>query len=109
MIPEGNSRESKYGTKLKQCDPARGNDDCYGAEICDTARRTCMCGMWTPREQFGSAAHNGWIYVVGGYTSQLYSKLSNCGAFACGETTPSSYRYYLKVSFETHSHLYYFT
>jgi hypothetical protein len=38
------------------------------------------------------------MYVIGGYGSLLFSKMSNCGAYACGDTNAGSYRHYHNVS-----------
>lgn len=74
-----------------------GDMDCYGEERCDPVRKTCVCPMWSPREQFGATAYNGWIYIAGGFTSVAYSQRSFCGKFACGATDPSDYRNYMNV------------
>jgi hypothetical protein len=34
-------------------------------------------------------------YVSGGYASRLFGQQSSCGAYACGDTDASAYRYYL--------------
>jgi len=34
-------------------------------------------------------------YLAGGYASRLYTKFSNCGLYACGDTDASAYRYFL--------------
>lgn len=36
-------------------------------------------------------------YVSGGYASQLYSGISACGDYACGDTDASSYRAIMSV------------
>lgn len=90
LLAEGNTRENKLGRLADVC-----NDevDCYGSETCNT-QKTCECSMWSPREQHAVAAYGGVMYVMGGYASALFSQMSNCGAYACGDTDASSYRYY---------------
>ena len=36
-------------------------------------------------------------YVTGGYASRLYSGSSNCGAYACGDTDASAYRWAIRT------------
>ena len=107
VIPQGNARDGKSGKKGKKC---RTADDCYGNERCTGEEGdpqfkwsedgvtwgTCYCSMWSPREQHAAVSYGGYIYVAGGYVSQLYSKRSNCGAYACGDTEGSTYRRYME-------------
>jgi hypothetical protein len=51
--------------------------------------------MWTPREQHALAVYDNFIYVSGGFASVLISERTVCGAYACGDTDASAYRYYL--------------
>jgi hypothetical protein len=83
-----------YGLAKFAC---KTDQDCYGEEKCDLRYKTCVCGMWSPREQFGAVVYKGWMYVAGGYTSVSYSQKSFCGNYACGETDPSDYRNYMNV------------
>lgn len=90
-IAQGNDAEQKLGKAEFIC---RKNSDCYGAEKCDLTFKTCVCQMWTSREQHAVAAYDKYLYVVGGFVSRLFSRQSNCGAYACGDTNAGSYRYY---------------
>ena len=54
---------------------------------------TGECGMWSPREQHAVAVHGEYMYVSGGYASQLYSLNSNCGPYACGDSDAGANRY----------------
>jgi hypothetical protein len=92
LIAAGNTADGRFGTASEKCST---DQDCYGAEICDSVRLTCVCSIWSPREQHAVAAYNNYMYVVGGYASVLYSQQSDCGPYACGETDASDYRYYL--------------
>lgn len=96
LVAQGNIPQGKKGTVTSKC---KGDQDCYGAEKCEIKISElyghCYCPMWTSRELFGLAAHNGFMYVVGGYASHLYSLRSNCGAYACGDSDASSYRAYM--------------
>lgn len=92
LIATGNTADGRFGRASERCST---DQDCYGAEKCDPIRRTCVCSIWSPREQHAVAAYNEYMYVVGGYASVLYSQQSNCGPYACGETGASDYRYYL--------------
>lgn len=92
LVAEGNPKEGKYGIFEKRC---KVDADCYGAEECDKDRKTCVCKIWSPREQHAVAAHGDFMYVTGGYASRLYSQFSNCGPYACGDTDASAYRYYM--------------
>jgi hypothetical protein len=51
--------------------------------------------VWGAREQHAVAAHGAFMYVTGGYYSQLYSQFSNCGPYACGDTDASGYRFFM--------------
>ena len=95
QIASGNPAQGKWGSKEYQCDPGKGNADCYGAEKCDVDKKTCVCDMWSPREQHAVAAHSSYMYLSGGYVSRLYSDWSNCGPYACGDTDASAFRYYM--------------
>jgi hypothetical protein len=92
LVAKGNDRDGKFGTLGMNCTL---DAHCYGAEVCDTERKTCVCGMWSSREQHAVAAYGGYMYVTGGYASILYSDFSNCGPYACGDTDASGYRYYM--------------
>jgi hypothetical protein len=96
LVPSGNLRENRFGTRATKC---LSDSDCYGAETCDTDIWTCVCPMWTSREQHSVAVYGGAMFVVGGYASQLFTRFSDCGAFACGDTDASDYRYYLAGAF----------
>ena len=90
LVPQGDS--GKFGKLIYTC----GNDaDCYGAEYCDLSKLTCVCSMWSSREQFALATYGDYMYVSGGYVSFLYSGKSECGDYPCGNTDASDYRYYM--------------
>lgn len=105
LIAQGNVRDGKFGTFDKQCKPgnAAGSDNpaCYGAEECDAEKSTCVCSMWSPREQHQVVAHGDKMYLSGGYASTLFSLKSNCGPYACGDTDASSNRYFLNDIWES--------
>jgi hypothetical protein len=90
LIADGNKREGKSGRKSEAC---KRDSDCYGAERCE--KHTCVCPMWSPREQHAVASYKNFMYISGGFSSRLYSKFSNCGPYACGDIDATSYRYYL--------------
>jgi len=92
LIARGNLREGKYGLQNRACTK---DLDCYGAEYCHPDMHTCVCSMWSPREQHAVAAYGNYLYLTGGYASVLFSGLSNCGPYACGDTDASDYRFYL--------------
>lgn len=92
LVAEGNIHDAKWGHINQKCS---SDKDCYGAEVCDTIRRTCVCSMWSSREQHTVAAYGNYMYVVGGYVSKLYSEYSACGPYPCGETYASGYRHYM--------------
>lgn len=92
LVPDGNPRDGKHGKAIYVCS---SDEDCYGAEICDVARKTCVCNMWTSREQHAVAVYGDFIYLTGGYASFLYSQRSACGPYPCGDTDASSYRYHM--------------
>jgi hypothetical protein len=92
LVPDGNDRENKHGQQIYAC---VSDADCYGAEQCDLVKLTCVCSMWTSREQHAVAVYGDYMYVTGGYASFLYSKENDCGAYPCGDTDASSYRYAL--------------
>eukprot|EP01039_Chlorochromonas_danica_P008280 gene8280-9129_t len=81
-----------YGIKSMACTK---DNDCYGAEVCDATLKTCVCSIWSPREQHAVAAYGNYLYLTGGYASRLYSLVSACGDYACGDTQAGDYRYYL--------------
>jgi len=105
LIAQGNVRDGKFGSYDKQCTPgnAAGSDNpaCYGAEECDEEKSTCVCSMWSPREQHQVVAHGDSMYLSGGYASTLFSLRSNCGPYACGDTDASSNRYFLNDIWES--------
>ena len=110
LIADGNLR---YGKRGKASEACRRDEDCYGpSEKCIDS--TCVCQMWSPREQHQTAVYQDkdgvqWIYVVGGYTSALFASsktdfgrnppfediVSACGDFACGDTDASAYRQFM--------------
>lgn len=90
LVPDGNTREGKHGQQIHAC---KSDSDCYGAEKCDLVKLTCVCSMWTSREQHAVTVYGDYMYVTGGYASFLYSKKSDCGPYPCGDTDASSYRY----------------
>ncbi|KAJ1444116.1 hypothetical protein B484DRAFT_388979 [Ochromonadaceae sp. CCMP2298] len=92
LVAQGYPGQGKYGIKEFACS---SDTDCYGDERCDETLNTCVCRMWSPREQHAVAAHGAYMYVSGGYASALYSQFSNCGEYACGDVDASSYRYFL--------------
>lgn len=92
LVPAENTHDGKYGREDQKCST---DSDCYGVEYCDTVRATCVCPMWSSREQHTLAAYGQYLYVVGGYTSKLYPQYSACGPYACGDTYASSYRSYM--------------
>ena len=92
LVASGNPKDAQFGTFSNKCTK---DADCYGAEVCDKEYKTCVCSMWSPREQHQVAAYAGTLFVVGGYASRLYSQFSNCGPYACGDTDAAAYRYYL--------------
>ena len=63
------------------------DDDCYGSASCfwgatgSNERGACVSEMWSPRQLHRAVAHQGFIYVVGGFSSTPNGK---CGEFACG-------------------------
>lgn len=63
--------------------------------------------MWGPREQHTVTVFGGYMYVIGGYGSTLFSQLSNCGAYACGDMNAGSYRYYHNVISSYYDYFYY--
>lgn len=97
MINKGNPNGQGEGHANKQCN---NDNDCYGAEMCDFTKSkkgqgTCVCQMWSSREQHSVVVHNGFMYLSGGFASYLYDYTSECGEFGCGDTDASAYRYYL--------------
>eukprot|EP00606_Chrysophyceae_sp_TOSAG23-5_P001461 GSChrysophyteH2.ASY1.ANO1.245.1 assembled CDS len=92
LIAQGNVAQGKWGLESMKCD---SDADCWGAESCSTARKTCECQMWTPREQHAAVVFSGAMYVSGGYAARLYDRQTACGAYACGDVDSSSYRYYM--------------
>lgn len=92
LVAQGNPAEGRRGRVTEKC---TSDDDCYGAERCDAVLKTCICSIWSPREQHSVVVHGDTLYLSGGYSSALYSLQSNCGAFACGDTDASSYRRYM--------------
>lgn len=92
LVAQGNVAEGKWGVKAMACE---SDADCWGAESCSMERKTCVCNMWTPREQHAVAVFGGHMYVSGGYASRLYDRQTACGSYACGDTDASAYRYYM--------------
>lgn len=94
LLADGNVHEGKKGTFSSKCN---ADIDCYGAETCDQTYKTCVCAIWSPREQHAVATdpENNFLYLSGGFASRLYSEHSDCGPYACGQTAASDYRYYL--------------
>lgn len=105
LVAQGNTRDGKFGTFDKQCTAGNqagaDNPACFGAEECDSEKSTCVCSMWSPREQHQVAAYGSKMYLSGGYASTLYSQQSNCGPYACGDKDASSYRYFLNDIWES--------
>jgi hypothetical protein len=98
LIAFGNKAEKGKGTLEARCET---DADCYSpAESCQLVdgNLTCVCQMWGPREQHTVSVFGGFMYVIGGYGSALFSEMSNCGAYACGDTNAGSYRFYHNVS-----------
>lgn len=97
LVAAGNPKEGKHGKKEAACVT---DEDCYKpAEQCleiENGFFTCVCKMWSPREQHQAAVFKDNMYVVGGYASRLFSESSNCGGYACGDVDASSYRYYMQ-------------
>jgi len=98
LVASGYPGEGKHGIKEYACSI---DGDCFGDEKCDTSLNTCVCSHWSPREQHAVAVYGNYMYLTGGYASALYSEFSNCGAFACGDTDASSYRYFLSDVWRT--------
>ena len=48
FVASGNPTQGKWGQLQFACTTS---SDCYGAETCDLAKRTCVCSMFSPREQ----------------------------------------------------------
>jgi hypothetical protein len=95
LVAAGNPAGHKVGKKEAQCVT---DSDCYlPAELCMdlNGTSTCVCNMWSPREQHQASVFNGYMYVVGGYASQLFDERSNCGDYACGDVDASAYRAYM--------------
>ena len=97
LISKGNEADGKSGTKENACS---SSEDCYGpAEACEADANghfTCVCKMWSPREQHQVLAYNSYLYVIGGFASKRFSERSNCGAYACGDVDAGSYRHYMQ-------------
>ena len=68
LVPQGNARDGKFGKAVFAC---QSDADCYGAESCDLGQLTCVCSMWTSREQHALAVHGDYMYLTGGYASYL--------------------------------------
>ncbi len=92
LVAQGNEEETKWGHANQAC---TSDNDCYGSESCSAERKTCVCQMWTPREQHAVVVFGEHMYVSGGYASRLYTQQSACGSYACGDTDASAYRYYM--------------
>ena len=92
LVAQGNEEEEKWGHANQAC---TSDSDCYGGESCSSERKTCICQMWTPREQHAVVVFGDHMYVSGGYASRLYTKQTACGSYACGDTDASAFRYYM--------------
>lgn len=66
------------GSKNAQCDT---DDDCGGDASCDGQRHTCICNIWSPREQFAATIYKERMYVSGGF---VWLQMHPCGQFSCG-------------------------
>ena len=95
QILAGNPRQGKYGSLASQC---QVDSDCYGNEICNTTMSTCVCQMWSPRQQHTVTTDDTYIYVMGGYTSP---QKSHCGPYACGDPWANAYTGFMNVSTST--------
>jgi hypothetical protein len=99
LVAAGNRANDKHGKESERCTT---DEDCYGpSEKCqqigaDENVRTCVCQMWSPREQHQAAVYGDYMYVMGGYASRLFSEQTGCGDYACGDTDAGSYRYYMQ-------------
>lgn len=68
----------KNGSRWAKC----GSDaDCNGDSFCDTSINSCVCNMWTPREDHAVAVFKNRMYVTGGY---VWLERHTCGDHACG-------------------------
>ncbi len=96
------SREGFLGTAKSQC---RENKDCFGDATCldlegqgvagcldGSAKCTCVCDYWSPRESHRVTVFGPYIYLVGGFVSK---RVNFCGKFACGDVDAGSYREYM--------------
>jgi hypothetical protein len=92
LVARGNEAEGKWGLESLKC---TSDADCWGAESCHPQRKTCVCDMWTSREQHSVVVFNGHMYLSGGYASRLYERQTSCGSYACGDVDSSAYRYYM--------------
>ena len=92
LVAQGNVAEGKWGLESMSCE---SDADCWGAESCSLERKTCVCNMWTPREQLAVTVFGNFMYISGGYASRLYDRQTSCGSYACGDLDSSAYRYYM--------------
>ena len=97
LVAQGNKNQGKAGLASMRCTK---DSDCYSiAEKCDIkggeVEGTCICLMWSPREQHSVAVYGNYMYLSGGYATRLFGRKSNCGPFACGDIDASSYRNYM--------------
>jgi len=98
LVYAGNAREGRYGPADQAC---ASDADCYGASECrqlgdGAASATCVCTMWSPREDFqllvfddGDGAA---LYVVGGLAAL---RTDGCGPHGCGAVDASGHRVYM--------------
>lgn len=96
LVASGNPVYTKNGRVSERCVK---DEDCYGpSERCILigSAYTCVCQMWSPREQHQAAVYGDFMYVMGGFASRLFSERSDCADFACGDMDASSYRYYMQ-------------
>ena len=56
------TRRRKWGHANQACN---SDSDCYGGESCSSERKTCICQMWTPREQHAVVVFGEHMYVSG--------------------------------------------
>lgn len=73
LVAFGNRVDKEQGRVSEKCSSDR---DCYGAEKCDLTLRTCVCQMWSSREQHAVAAYGNYMYLVRGFASALHDFIS---------------------------------
>lgn len=98
LVSAGSAQERTFwGSRAARCVTSA---DCFGVAECvdlperaaPPSNRACVCPMWSAREQFALAAHEGHMYVSGGIVSVRESR---CGRFACGDVDAGSLRRYV--------------